>query len=113
AGGGALSLLVIGLLTAPAWVRGKAQREAQARGFNAEVGSVGLGIGRVWLRSVRLTSPGDDFELRLDAVSVGIFSRDVRAVGGSLRGKGDPSTVLNKLRGKAAGESGAAERAPS
>ncbi|HEV8247572.1 MAG TPA: hypothetical protein VGP93_17470, partial [Polyangiaceae bacterium] len=106
AGGGALSLLVIGLLAAPALVRGKLEREARARGFETEVESVSFGLGRVWLRGVTVTSPGDDFELRLGALSLGVFSSDVRAVGGSLRGRGDPSAVLKKLRGKGAGETG-------
>ena len=104
AGGGALSLLVIGLLAAPALVRGRVESEARQRGFVAEVQSVGLGLGRVWLRGVRVTSPGDDVELRLEAASVGIFSGEVRAVGGSLRGRGDPAGVLAKLRGKVVSE---------
>jgi len=104
AGGGALSLLVIGLLAAPALVRGKVESEARQRGFAAEVRNVSLGLGRVWLRGVRVTSPGDDVELRLEAASVGIFSGDVRAIGGSLRGRGDPAGLLTKLRGKASSE---------
>jgi Transglycosylase len=106
AGGSALTLLLIGLWAAPALVRGKLQREAQERGFEAAAENVSLGLGRVWLRGVRVTSPGDDVELRLEAVSIGVFSGDVSAVGGSLRGKGDPERVLSKLRGKAGAHAG-------
>jgi hypothetical protein len=101
AGGSVFSLLVIGLLAAPALVRGKVERAAQARGFEARVDSVRLGWGKVWLRDVQLTSPGDDFQLKLDSVSVGLWSGNVQASGGSLRGKGDPAPLLRKLRGKA------------
>jgi hypothetical protein len=93
-------LFVLGLLTAPALVRGKVERAAQARGFEAHVDSVRMGWGKVWLRDLRVTSPGDDFELNLDSVSVGLWSGDVQANGGSLRGKGDPAPLLRKLRGK-------------
>lgn len=106
AGGSVFSLLLLGLLAAPVLVRGKVERAAQARGFEATVDSVRLGLGSVWVRGVRVTSPGDDFELKLEAVSVGVFSGAVRASGGSLRGKGDPAPLLRKLRGK--GESGQA-----
>lgn len=105
AGGSVFSLLLLGLLAAPALVRGKVERAAQARGFDAQVESVRLGLGSVWVRGVQVTSPGDDFELRLEAVSVGVFSGNVKASGGSLRGKGDPGPLLRKLRGK--GEGGA------
>jgi len=100
AGGGALGLLVLGLLTAPALVRGKVEREARARGFEAQVESVRLGLGRVWLGGLRVTSPGDDVELRLDTVSIELFSGAVNASGGALRGRGDPSPLVRKLRGK-------------
>lgn len=98
-----LSLLVLGLLAAPSLVRGKVERAAQARGLEAQVESVRFGLGTVWVRGVRVTSPGDDFELKLEAVSVGVFSSNVRASGGSLRGKGDPAPLLRKLRGKSEG----------
>jgi len=104
AGGSVFSLLLLGLLAAPALVRGKVEAAAQARGFEATVDSVRLGLGSVWVRGVRVTSPGDDFELKLDAVSVGVFSGNVKASGGSLRGRGDPAPLLRKLRGK--GDSG-------
>lgn len=104
AGGSVLGLLVLGLLAAPSVVRGKVERAAQARGFEAQVESVRFGLGAVSLRGVRVTSPGDEFELKLDAVSVRVFSGNVKASGGSLRGKGDPTPLLRKLRGK--GESG-------
>jgi hypothetical protein len=100
AGGSVFSLLVLGLLAAPALVRGKVERAAQARGFVAQVESVRLGLGTVWVRGVRVTSPGDDFELRLDAVAVNALSGNVKASGGSLRGKGDPAPLLHKLRGR-------------
>jgi penicillin-binding protein 1A len=101
AGGGVLSLLMLGLMAAPALVRGKVEREARARGLEARVESVSPGLGRVWLRGVHVSSPGDDFQLELDAVSVGLFSGSVRASGGTLRGSGDPASVLAKLRGRA------------
>ena len=100
AGGSVLSLLVIGLLATPALVRGKVEREARERGFEAQVGSVHFGFSGIWLRDVRVTSPGDALELRLDAVNVGVLSGAVRASGGVLRGSGDPEPVLAKLRRK-------------
>ncbi len=100
AGGSVLSLLVIGLLASPALVRGKVEREARERGFEAQVGSVHFGWAGVWLHDVRVTSPGDQVELRLDAVNLGVFSGAVRASGGSLRGRGDPEPLWTKLRGK-------------
>ncbi|HEX2872338.1 MAG TPA: biosynthetic peptidoglycan transglycosylase [Polyangiaceae bacterium] len=109
AGGSVLSLLVLGLLAAPALVRGKVEQAARARGFDAQVESVRVGWGKVWLRGVRVTSPGDDFETRLDALAVGLWSGAVQASGGSVYGKGDPTPLLRKLRGKAAG--GAASEA--
>ncbi len=110
AGGSVLGLLVLGLLTAPALVRDKVQREARSRGFEAHVEGVSLGLRKVWLRGLRVTSPGDDFDLRLDLVSVDVFSGAVRAAGGALRGKGDPARLVRKLRSKEASEgSGKAE----
>lgn len=100
AGGSVLSLLLLGLLAAPALVRGKVERAARVRGFEAQVESVRLGVGTVWLRGLRVTSPGDDFELKIEAVGVGVFSGRVRAIGGVLRGKGDPAPLLRKLRGQ-------------
>jgi hypothetical protein len=93
-------LLVAALLAAPALVRGKVVREARARGFEAEVGGVGFGLGKVWVREVRLTAPGEDFELRLTAVAVSVFSGEVSAVGGALRGSGEPGRLLERLRSK-------------
>jgi hypothetical protein len=109
AGGSVFSLLLLGLLAAPAMVRGKVERAALARGFEARVESVRLGLGTVWLRGVQVTSPGDDFELGLDSVSVGVFSGRIKASGGSLRGKGDPAPLLRKLRGKGEQEGSGAE----
>jgi hypothetical protein len=106
AAGGVLGLLLIGLLAAPALVRGKLQREAQLRGLEAQVEEVGWGLGRVWLRGVRVTSPGDALELKLDAVSVGVFSGEVAAVGGSLRGSGDATHLLERLRSKGSAGAG-------
>ncbi|HXS19507.1 MAG TPA: hypothetical protein VN764_20065, partial [Polyangiaceae bacterium] len=74
AGGGALGLLLIGLLAAPSVVRAKVEAQAQARGLVAEVSSVGFGLSGVWLHGLRVTSPGDDAELRLDSVKVGLWS---------------------------------------
>ena len=102
AGGSVFSLLLIGLLAAPSMVRGKVERAARERGLEAQVESVRLGWGKVWLRGVRVTSPGDDFEARVDAVGVGAWSGAVQASGGSVQGKGDPAPLLRKLRGKAA-----------
>ena len=98
------SLLLLGLLAAPAVVRGKVEREARARGFEAQVESVSWGLRRVWLRGLRVSSPGDDVALGLSAVSVDVFSGAVRATGGSLIGKGDPAPLVRKLRGKQAAE---------
>jgi hypothetical protein len=109
AGGSVLSLLVIGLLASPALVRGKFEREARERGFEAQVGSVRFGWSGVWLRDVVVTSPGDQVELRLEAVNLGVFSGAVHAAGGSLRGRGDPEPLLTKLRGKPAAGGGAAQ----
>ena len=95
---------MVGLLTAPSFVRGKVEREARERGFEAQVDSVGFGLRRVWLRGLRVTSPGDDVELRLDAVSLDVFSGTVKAMGGALRGKGEPGPLVRKLRGQRAGE---------
>jgi hypothetical protein len=100
AGGSVLGLLLLGLLATPALVRGRLERAARERGFEASAERVSWGLGRVWLRDVRVTSPGDDFELGLDAVSVGLFSGAVDARGGRLRGAGDPDGVLKKLRGQ-------------
>jgi Transglycosylase len=106
AGGGVLSLLLIGLLATPALVRGKVERAARERGLEAQVDTVSLGLGKLWLRDVRVLSPGDDFELRLDTVSVGIISGSVRASGGELRGRGDPKRLIEKLRGRPARKAG-------
>jgi hypothetical protein len=100
AGSTALGVVLIGLLAAPSLVRGKVEREARARGFEARIESVGFGLERVSVRGLRLTSPGDDFELKLDSVAVEIFSGAVSAVGGTLRGAGDPGRIVEKLRGK-------------
>jgi Na+-transporting NADH:ubiquinone oxidoreductase subunit NqrD len=51
AGSTALGVVLIGLLVAPALVRGKVEREARDRGFEAQVESVGFGLGRVWVRA--------------------------------------------------------------
>ncbi|HKY35435.1 MAG TPA: transglycosylase domain-containing protein [Polyangiaceae bacterium] len=110
AGGSVLSLLIIGLLASPALVRGKVEREARERGFEAQVGSVHFGWSGVWLRDVRVTSPGDQVELRLDAVNLGVFSDSVRASGGSLRGRGDPEPLWTKLRGKGGSGRGGQQR---
>lgn len=106
ASGSALALLLLGILASPSVVRAKVEREARERGFAAEVGSVRFGSSGVWLRDLRVTSPGDAFELRLDAVNVGVLSGAVRASGGALRGSGDPEPVLRKLRGKGGAGSG-------
>ncbi len=115
AGGSVMTLLLIGLLVAPAWVRSKLEREARARGFEAHVEGVSFGLTRVWARGVRLTSPGSDFELKLDAVGVGVSSNEVVAHGGTLRGSGDPDPILRKLRGRSErpvdGEGGSSGRA--
>lgn len=108
AGGSALGLLLLGLLTAPAFVRGKVEREARQRGLEAHVDDVELGLGRVWLKGVALTMPGEDVELRLEAVEVGLFSKAVRATGGALRGNGDPARLVDKLRAKTGSEAGEA-----
>jgi hypothetical protein len=100
AGGSVLSLLVLGLLAGPSLVRGKVERAARSRGFEAQVESVTIGFGKVWLRGVQVTSPGDDFQVRLDSVSIGLFSGAVSASGGAVRGKGDPARVMRKLRGQ-------------
>lgn len=100
AGGSVLGLLLLGLLATPAIVRGKLERAARERGFDASAERVSWGLGRIWLRDVRVTSPGDDFELGLDAVSVGLFSGAVEATGGRLRGTGEPEPLLKKLRGQ-------------
>ncbi len=91
-------LLTTGFLGAPAVVRGKIAREARARGFEADVESVRFGLGKVWARGVRVTAPGEDFELALDAVSVSVFSREVNVLGGTLKGSGDPQRILKRLR---------------
>jgi len=105
AAGSFIAIVVVALVAAPAVVRGKVEREARERGFEAEIAGVRWGWGKVWLRGVRVTAPGEDFELRLDAVSVGWFSRDVAAEGGALRGAGDPRKLLDKVRGKASAPS--------
>ena len=107
AGSTALGVVLIGLLAAPSFVRGKVEREARARGFDAQVESVGFGLGRVWVRGLRLTSPGDDFDLKLESVAVDLFSGAVSATGGTLRGTGDPGHIAEKLRGKRASVSDA------
>lgn len=109
AGGSLFALLLLGLLAAPSLVRGRVEREARERGFEAEVGAVQWGSSGAWLRDVRVTSPGDSFELRLDAVNVGIFGGHVRARGGILRGRGDFERILKKLRGKASAGTGGNE----
>lgn len=106
-----MALVVFGLLATPALVRGRVARAAQGRGFEAQVASVSLGLGRIWLRGVEVTSPGDDFHLRLDVVSVGLFSGNVNATGGALRGGGDPAPLVRKLRGKGEVESAANQSA--
>lgn len=111
AAGSLTVVLVVAAIAAPALVRGKIEREARARGFEAEVGSVRFGLGRVWARSVRVRSPGDDFELRLDAISVGMFSGQVSVLGGSLKGSGDGRRIWEKLRGRATGSGEGAESA--
>jgi monofunctional biosynthetic peptidoglycan transglycosylase len=81
-------------------VRGKVVQEARARGFEAEVESVRFGLGKVSLRQLRITAPGETFELRLDTVGVSMFSGEVSVQGGSLNGSGEPQRLLDKLRGK-------------
>lgn len=103
AGGCFAAVLVAGAVGAPALVRGKIVREARARGFEAEVGSVRFGLGKVWARELRVTAPGEDFELALDAVSVSVLSREVNVLGGSVKGSGDPERIISKLRGRGAG----------
>jgi hypothetical protein len=95
--------MLIGLLVAPSVVRGRVEREARARGFEASVGAVRWGSSGVWLRDVRVSSPGDSVELVLDAVNVALISGRVRAFGGRLHGKGEIEPILKKLRGRAAG----------
>jgi hypothetical protein len=53
---------------------------------------------------VKVSSPGDDFALSLDAVNVGFGGR-VRVLGGSLRGSGDFEPIARKLRGRRASSS--------
>jgi hypothetical protein len=105
ASGSLLGLLLLGLLIAPSLVRGRVEREARARGLAASVGAVRWGSSGVWLRDVRVTSPGDSVELAVDAVNVGVFSGRVRAIGGRLQGKGDVEPILKKLRGRSAAKS--------
>lgn len=95
-------LSLAALVGAPALVRGKVEREARARGFEAEVETVRFGLGKVWVRDVRVTAPPEDFELRLDAASVSLLSGEVNVVGGTLKGSGDPQRILDKLRGRQA-----------
>ena len=107
AGGSVLALLLIGILSAPAFVRGKVERAARERGFEAQIGSVGFGWGSVAVRDLRVTAPGDsDFEARIDGVRVSVLSGAVSATGGSVRGKGEPARILDKVRGKGRASSG-------
>lgn len=103
ASGSLLAALLMALFIAPSVVRGRVEREARARGLEASVGSVHWGSAGVWLRDVRVTSPGDPVEVVLDAVNVGVFSGQVRAFGGRLRGRGELEPILRKLRGRATG----------
>lgn len=103
AGGSAIGLLLIGLLLTPSLVRGRVEREARERGFEAQTGAVRFGTSGIWLLDVKVTSPGDSFELSLDAVNVAVLSGHLRAFGGSLRGRGDVEPIARKLRGKSTG----------
>lgn len=106
AGGCALGLLLMGLLAVPSVVRAKVERAASERGLVAEVDAVRAGLGRIWLKGVRITSPGDDLELRLDAVSIGL-SGAVDAQGGTLRGSGSPSELARRLKQRGTAHDGA------
>ena len=112
AGGSLVALVAVILGLVPSLVQGKVRREAHERGFETEIGGVSFVVSGVWLHDLRVTSPGDDFELRLEAVRVGFFDQSVRAYGGVLRGSGDPSRVIGKLRGsgKSSSASGSASR---
>jgi penicillin-binding protein 1A len=109
AAGSVLSLLLVALLLAPSLVRGRLEREARERGFEARAGAVRFGASGVWVKDVRVTSSGDSLELALDAVNIGVFSGRVRAFGGNLRGRGDVEPILKKLRGKATNGAAAKE----
>lgn len=111
AGGCVAAVLAVLLLGAPALVRGKLVREAKLRGFEADVGSVRFGLGKVWARDVRLTAPGEDFELVLGTVALGVFSGEVSVVGGALRGRGEPRRLLDKLRPPGGASSGGGDAA--
>jgi Transglycosylase len=106
AGGCVAVLLAILLVGAPALVRGIVIREARARGFAADVGSVRFGLGRVWALDVRVTEPGEDFELRVSSVAVSVFSGEVTVRGGTLFGSGDPRRLSEKVRAGGGATSG-------
>lgn len=111
AGGSVIGLLLLGLLAAPAVVRGKLERAAREHGFEASAEQVTWGLGRIWVRDVRVVAPGEDFELGLDAVSVGWFSGAVTVSGGKLRGSGEPERILQRLRGTPQSEGGSSGKA--
>jgi hypothetical protein len=98
-GAGVLSLVLLGLALVPELVRSRMITEAQRRGFVAEVERVEPRPTGVWLRNVRVRLPGEDFELLLDNVRVGLFDGSLRVTGGKLRGSGDPARLLDKVRG--------------
>ena len=96
--GSLFGLLLLGLVAAPAVVRCRLESAARDRGLEATASGVSCGLGRIWLRGVRVSTPGGEAELELNALSVGIFSGAVRGSGGTLRGSGDPEELLRKLR---------------
>ena len=64
-GGAALGLLIVGLLLAPLLVRGRIEREARARGFEALVNALG------WVNAVRFVqqyeASGSDYTAEREA----------------------------------------------
>jgi hypothetical protein len=100
-GVGVAALLALLLAFGPI-VRAKAAAQAERRGARLEVGSVRAGLGRVWLRDVKVSIPDiPALELQLDAIEVrlsaGLGVKSVRAHGGNLVLRGEPASVARQI----------------
>ncbi len=98
-GGLAAATIVVGAVAGPALIKGKVTREARARGLEVRIGSVRLGWSSFWLHQVSVRMVGAEVALELEAVRIGAFGGGLSAHGGWLRGRGDPTRVLRRLRG--------------
>src|SRR4051812_7755010 len=101
--GGALLLLVIGLLAFGPIVRSRIAKEGERRRLDVTVGSVRPGFFAVKLGDVHVKLQGvSGIDVRIDEVhvdlSAGFSVRDVAAHGGEIHIEGEPEDVIERLR---------------